>query len=88
MRSGDHQRIAGLSHLVAWSRHPGASQYRFELYDASSARVHTVVTADTFVVFAPPAGDAPASGHWAVTPLDPNLSRVGPAAVATFYVAP
>jgi len=72
--------------IFTWTRHPQASQYRFELYDAQSVRVHTVVTTDTAVVLTSDDIPAPASGHWTTTPLGPNQSSVGPAAVSTFRV--
>lgn len=49
--------------------HPGkAATYRFELFDASSTRIFSTVTSDTFVT--PKDVAIPANGYWTVTPLN------------------
>jgi hypothetical protein len=68
-----------------WTSHPGAVQYRFELFDAASNRVHTSVTADTTVqVFV--TGPAASEGFWTVTPLDQNLAGVGETILTRYRV--
>jgi hypothetical protein len=65
----------------SWTSYPGAYRYRFELFDATSTPVHTVVTADTTVSLS----DAPvAAGYWTVTPLGPNLTSLHDAIVTRF----
>jgi hypothetical protein len=68
-----------------WTSRPGAAKYRFELFDAASAPVHSVVTADTSVGVAPP---IPARGYWTVTPLDENLMTMGPSLTTRYQVIP
>lgn len=64
-----------------WSRDPGASEYRLEVFDAEGRRRFTQVVRDTTCDAAALGAAPPAAGWWTVTPLDAaGAERPAPAA--------
>ena len=52
-----------------WTRDPGATQYRLEIFGPDGSRLHVSTTSDTVLVFDQDF-TPPASGHWKATSLD------------------
>jgi hypothetical protein len=74
----------------SWTAYPGASQYRFEIWDESSQPVYSTLTAQTSLVvdIGALSGRGFLGGTWRVMSLDPHGATLGECRPVEIRVAP